>query len=61
MFPSHDQRDKLYVDYPAIMSCFEDLPSAIEAIAVPKIGAGLAGGDWSTIKQIMINKTQKRE
>lgn len=51
--------DRQYIDYAALMMCFGNLPD-IEALAVPKIGAGLAGGDWSTIKRIMVEQTQKR-
>lgn len=51
--------DKQYVDYASIMMCFNDLFD-VEAVAVPKIGAGLAGGDWSIIKKIMVETTQKK-
>jgi O-acetyl-ADP-ribose deacetylase (regulator of RNase III) len=47
-----------YVDYDAIRSCMRDLNArAIEegyaSIAMPMIGAGLGGGDWDTIAQII--------
>lgn len=53
--------DKQYVDYGAIFKCFDDLRfEDIRNLAVPKIGAGLAGGDWSIIKNIMIEITQRQ-
>ncbi len=46
-----------YVSYPAITSCFNKLRQWVEGlastyqtcIAIPYIGAGLAGGDWNII------------
>jgi len=52
--------DKQYVDYSAILKCFDDLRYEMpRAIAVPKIGAGLAGGDWKVIRDILVKTTQK--
>lgn len=58
--------DKQYVDYAAVLECFNSLANDLskyertEAIAVPKIGSGLAGGDWDVIKKIMVESTQKK-
>jgi O-acetyl-ADP-ribose deacetylase (regulator of RNase III) len=48
------------VDYEAIYSVFKQIkmlydlnPMAIQRIGIPKIGAGLAGGDWDRIEQII--------
>jgi O-acetyl-ADP-ribose deacetylase (regulator of RNase III) len=56
---------KVYVDYSAVLNCFRQYVNDVnryefkQALAVPKIGAGLAGGDWNIIKKIMIETTQK--
>ena len=49
-----------YVDYAAVRECFKYLadkhvPRAGDgnAIAMPKIGAGLGGGDWEVIEKII--------
>ena len=49
-----------YVDYEAIARCFEkintlvsDYPDVEQKIHIPKIGAGLAGGDWPAIAAII--------
>lgn len=48
-------RHEMCVDYDAIAACFceicEFFPSGV--ISMPKIGAGLAGGDWNTIEDIL--------
>jgi len=52
----------VYVDYNAVRSCFVDLTQAIlrskfadkeVGVAMPKIGAGLANGDWEIISSII--------
>jgi O-acetyl-ADP-ribose deacetylase (regulator of RNase III) len=48
----------VYVDYDAIKTCMENLYSyagrlGYNAVAMPKIGAGLGGGDWSIISKII--------
>ena len=52
----------VYVDYTAVRSCFVDLTQAIlrskfadkeVGVAMPKIGAGLANGDWEIISNII--------
>lgn len=52
--------DKQYIDYAALLLCFKNLPDNIGELAVPRIGAGLAGGDWDIIKNIMVETTQKK-
>lgn len=49
----------LYVDYNSIKETFDILTKKcnyVNAIAIPKIGCGLAGGDWDIVKTI-INKS----
>lgn len=61
----HYGRDgKVYVDYDAISKCMEHLlkhcdEQGIESIAIPKIGAGLGGGDWLLIEG-MIKEIQEQ-
>lgn len=43
-----------YVSYWAIAEAFSKLESfGVEAIAMPRIGAGLGGGDWQVISAII--------
>lgn len=47
-----------YLDYDALKQCMQDLcwfckNSEINEIAIPKIGCGLAGGDWNITKEIL--------
>lgn len=49
-----------YVSYDAIAECFEKInnqiavmPTIQQHIHIPKIGAGLAGGDWNVIATII--------
>lgn len=47
-----------YVDYDAIRSCMREINKLIKniekkSVAMPKIGAGLGGGDWTIISQII--------
>jgi O-acetyl-ADP-ribose deacetylase (regulator of RNase III) len=49
---------KSYVDYGAIAKCMANLDfearfSLIHRVAMPKIGAGLGGGDWKKISKII--------
>lgn len=48
---------EVYADYPAIKKCFKLAKQYAKAhglsIATPKIGAGLAGGNWEIIKKII--------
>lgn len=49
---------KKYVNYGAVAKCFERLAKELEGktIAIPKIGCGLAGGNWTFMEQL-INDT----
>lgn len=50
---------KRYVNYAAIVECFKSLKESGKfdgPIAIPKIGCGLAGGDWNIVEQL-INDT----
>lgn len=52
------EKGKVYVDYEAIRDAFEHINYVaprlgITTINFPKIGAGLGGGDWSIISQII--------
>lgn len=50
-------RNKRNVNYRAIVCCFMQLVElGVEEIAIPKIGCGLAGGDWNIVEQL-INDT----
>jgi len=48
---------KIHADYNAIETCFKKLYKYVKennkSIAIPKIGAGLAGGDWQVISKII--------
>lgn len=51
-------KDVVYVNYEAVRRCFKTLTEEIcsprvESIAMPKIGAGLANGDWNIISNII--------
>ena len=49
---------KCYVDYVAIEGCFDIIGSLfpLQRIGYPKIGAGLANGDWDKIADIIESK-----
>lgn len=48
--------DRIYVSYWAIAEAFRKINSwGIKEIAMPKIGAGLANGDWNVISAIIEN------
>ena len=55
---------KIYVDYDAIQNCmiglleFMAMQKVCPILGMPKIGAGLGGGDWNKIEEI-INDTFK--
>lgn len=53
-FYGYDKRQ--YVDYDALRTCFQRLKRIMKpehSLAIPKIGAGLGGGDWKIIEQII--------
>lgn len=47
--------DKRQVSYDALVKCFEHVNDLDCAISMPKIGAGLGGGDWNIIHSIIEN------
>lgn len=50
--------EKLYLSYDAIATCFIWIESFnLKEIAIPKIGCGLAGGNWEEVKEIINAKT----
>ena len=54
---------KQYVSYKAIEECFKSLTlncDYINAIAIPRIGCGLAGGDWDKVKEIINSATKNK-
>lgn len=55
---SYLPRGICHADYLAIKQCMENLKYVASpnfTIAIPKIGAGLAGGDWSIIEPILFD------
>jgi len=48
-------RKKCHADYQAIRSCMKKIKELAngQKIGMPKIGAGLAGGDWEIIEKII--------
>lgn len=48
-------RDKntRYVSYKGIRSCMKELNKQGKSVAMPMIGAGLGGGNWNTIAEII--------
>jgi O-acetyl-ADP-ribose deacetylase (regulator of RNase III) len=50
---------KQYVSYDAIEQCLQKINNRVDdwqvsEIAMPRIGAGLGGGDWTVIEQIIL-------
>lgn len=54
---SYLPRNVCHVNYQAVGTCMEKVKQFARArglsIAIPKIGAGLAGGDWATIEKVL--------
>jgi len=48
-------RDGSELSYPAIRSCFKEVKRLFSGLRIgyPKIGAGLAGGDWNIVSKII--------
>lgn len=50
-------RNKVHADYQAIRVCMQKVKEFAQnndlSVALPKIGAGLAGGDWNVIELIL--------
>ena len=46
---------KKYVSYDAVYKCFVELKKRLhnKSIAIPKIGCGLAGGNWEIVSRII--------
>lgn len=43
-----------YVNYAALVHCFTSvLTYGLKELAIPKIGCGLAGGDWDIVSQLI--------
>lgn len=56
--------DKVYVDYGAIEACMRQVnnhPLSEKGVHFPLIGAGLGGGDWATIENIILNTMDKHK
>ena len=54
---------RCYVSYDAIGRCFEEAllfahEIQVNSITMPQIGAGLGGGDWNRIEEILINSNK---
>jgi O-acetyl-ADP-ribose deacetylase (regulator of RNase III) len=51
------------VDYEAVRSCMRKIKEAFPGtrIGLPKIGAGMAGGDWDRISQIIDEELAKED
>ncbi len=58
-------RNGIHVDYKACELAFKKLLRYCEAhwlhIAIPKIGSGLGGGEWSRIEEILLKVLKKHE
>lgn len=56
-------RDKMYADYDAIRVGLENVHEIfpLQTIALPMIGAGLAGGDWKIINDIINDVFKNQE
>jgi hypothetical protein len=56
-YTQYDYKYRKNVSYDAIMECFERIKVFFtgKRIGIPKIGAGLAGGDWKLIYTIIDN------
>jgi O-acetyl-ADP-ribose deacetylase (regulator of RNase III) len=58
---NHEDGDKKPLDYEALTLCMRKINQTFKGkrIGLPKIGSGLAGGDWNQIKQII--KTELKD
>lgn len=55
--------NKRYIDYSAIESCIAAMDNSVRdwgvaEIGMPKIGAGLGGGDWDQIEDIIVRNAK---
>ena len=52
---------KLYLSYEALRECFENIMKFdVTELAIPRIGCGLAGGDWEKVKEIINDVTKDK-
>lgn len=57
----------VHVDYEAVRQCFATVLDFCQAgennmgLAIPKVGAGLAGGDWNAIQAIIVSLLMTRD
>jgi len=52
-------RTIVHLDYKALRECFEHITKMeLRRLAIPKIGCGLAGGDWTKVKEIINDVTK---
>lgn len=60
---NHADGDKMPVDYNAIAMCMKKINHTFPGkhIGLPLIGAGLAGGDWDIIKEIILKELKDME
>lgn len=50
----YGKKDKRFVSYDAIDNCMRNIYlNGIDSVSMPMIGAGLGGGEWSIIEQII--------
>jgi O-acetyl-ADP-ribose deacetylase (regulator of RNase III) len=57
---------RVYVDYLAVRNCMMkiylySLTTPVLSVAMPRIGAGLGGGDWNKIEQIINEEFKDKE
>lgn len=49
------------VDYEAVRKCFEKIvEEGVKDLAIPRIGCGLAGGDWNIVREIINDVTRDK-
>lgn len=49
-----------YVSYDAIDACFASINTRGHTLNIPKIGAGLGGGDWNVIESIINHRVDNQ-
>lgn len=55
------ETDRVYVSYQAMDICFRSLNNLNREINIPKIGAGLANGNWTDISEIITAAIPNKE
>ena len=48
---NYGHNKQIYISYKAITKCFSIISCFYDEIAIPRIGCGLAGGDWKIVKK----------